>query len=686
MKLSTRLSLVACGALALCFVSLATVLLNLTSSSLHSYFGEDIRYKSKELLRIVEGKKASAKGAAAWFESSVSLVDAVAKRDHDKVVDLGRLAMASFGLDYFVATDAKGTVIARAHQSDSSGDSIASQLNIKAALEGRNEVFLEEGTKVGYSIRAGSPLRSAEGKIIGALSLGYTLSSDGFVDSIKELFGVEVTVFKGDERIATTIERDGKRIVGSTQSDRKILDAVLVAGGDYYGEAKIQGDSYFVAYLPLMGAGDKPSGMLFLGSKTTVIDKVLNTIIGGAAIALAAALAAVGLIILISIRRSMRPLESMTALLSSSENDLTLRFESLRRDEVGLMGRRLNEYFESMSGLAAKLKSATLKGAQVGFALAENTEEVGAVVEEIGATIQTVHGNVGAVDRELDGARHSVRDIDEAIAGVASRLEEQETAVQESSSSIEELVGSIESINKTAQAKRRMSEELSALAERSEGDMGTTVESIRRIDASAKSIAELVEIIKSVASQTDLLAMNAAIEAAHAGQYGKGFAVVADEIRKLAEATADSAKLIKTTIAEVDLSIALASESAQTTHSSLSSLVTGTKDLGGAMNEIGLGMSEMSAGSSQIVRALVELVRITKEITSAGSSVRELTLSTLEAIERVARGSGQNSQALGEVVGGLEEILAAMSSLKEKGAENADILRELEGEMARFKA
>jgi methyl-accepting chemotaxis protein len=685
MKLSTRLSAVACTALALCFAALAIALLGLTSASLHGYFGRDIRYKASELKVVVAEKEERAKRAAAWFESSLPLAEAAASKSHDRIVELGTLAMSSFGLDYFVVTDSKGVVIARAHQPESSGDSIADQLNVKAALEGRNEVYLEEGAKVGYSIRAGSPLRAANGKIVGALSLGYVLSSEAFVDSVKALFGCEASVFNGSTRIATTIMQGGHRIVGTEQKDKAILDKVLVEGGEYYGVAKIEGDSYFVAYTPLVDADKHPSGMLFLGNKASVIDDVLNTILEGAAVCLAVNLAAVGLIILISIRRSMRPLELMTSTLASSENDLRLRFEARRRDEVGLMGRKLNAYFESMSLLVGGLKSASQKGSQVGSSLSTSAIEVGAVVEEIGATIKNVHDRVSSVDRELEGARRSVHDIDESIAGVSKRLEEQETAVQESSSSIEELVGAIESINKTAQLKRRMSDELSSLAERSEGDMAVTMEAIQHLDASARSISELVEIIQNVASQTNLLAMNAAIEAAHAGQFGRGFSVVADEIRKLAETTADSAKLIKKTIQEVDLSISKATESAETTHSSLDQLVMGTKDLGGAMNEIGLGMGEMSAGSGQIVAALSDLVRITRDIASAGGSVRERTLLTLESIEAVARGSGENSQALGEIVEGLKAIIQAMESLKEKGAENSEILGSLEGEMARFK-
>ena len=126
-------------------------------------------------------------------------------------------------------TDETGKVIARVHAPDKFGDSIASQANVASALKGTQLAALEKGTVVRFSARAGTPVKAPDGRIVGVVSLGYSVTKDEVVDAIKARFHTEATIFQGDERAASTIVQDGKRVVG-TKASPAVVDLQSAAG------------------------------------------------------------------------------------------------------------------------------------------------------------------------------------------------------------------------------------------------------------------------------------------------------------------------------------------------------------------------------------------------------------------------------------------------------------------------
>jgi PAS domain S-box-containing protein len=167
------------------------------------------------------------------------------------------------GVDFITVTDDRGIVVMRTHE-PRQGDSLADLVDVKAALAGAVQAVVEPGTVVKLGIRAGAPVRNEQGKIVGVVSLGYDATKDEIVDRVKQLFHTEATLSLGDERVSTTIIKDGRRVVG-TKLNEPIATAVLREGKTHLGRAEILGTDYMTAYLPVMGADNRPVGVLFAG-------------------------------------------------------------------------------------------------------------------------------------------------------------------------------------------------------------------------------------------------------------------------------------------------------------------------------------------------------------------------------------------------------------------------------------
>jgi len=215
---------------------------------------------------------------AATFASRPDLAEATEQRDTLRLQRLCKELMTINGLEVLTVADAEGKVIARGH-SEKTGDSIASQINVKKARAGEVSAGIEEGTVVKFSLRAGAPIKIND-RLVGTITPGIDLtSSSKFVDDVKRQLNVECTIFKGDERVSTTLEMDGKRLVGTRMDNPEVIETVLKKGLKYLTTNSIQGQVYNTAYWPVIGADGKIAGMLFLGIKRVIIEEALRTVI-----------------------------------------------------------------------------------------------------------------------------------------------------------------------------------------------------------------------------------------------------------------------------------------------------------------------------------------------------------------------------------------------------------------------
>jgi methyl-accepting chemotaxis protein len=205
-----------------------------------------------------------------------------------------------------------------------------------------------------------------------------------------------------------------------------------------------------------------------------------------------------------------------------------------------------------------------------------------------------------------------------------------------------------------------------------------------RINVGADSMLEMIQVIDAVAGQTNILAMNAAIEAAHAGDLGRGFSVVADEIRKLAESTAANAGEISTTLGSVVEGIGSAADRSRAANVLFEGILKGAHNVERGMEESLVGLKDLSLGNEQITSAIGELHDTSALVRGSGAKIAQRLDEIAAATEETSRIASDDARAIREAVQGLGQITESISALSALSYRNAEAVSGIEEHLAGF--
>jgi len=338
---------------------------------------------------VVNETMAKTKMQATAVAADPRLIDAVAKKETTTLQGLAKTFMSSSGVDIVTVVDLEGNVLARGH-SDKTGDSVLNQLNVKKALAGETTVGSEEGTEVKCSLRAGAPLM-ADGRVIGAVSMGTNLSAtNAFVDGIKKTFGIECTIFKGDERVSTTLERDGKRMVGTKMDNPKVIETVLQKGQQFLNRNKIAGKNYNTAYWPIIGVDGKVAGMFFIGKdRSSMEDMIRSTIMAilVAGLMIGAFMTVLGFILTRNI--IVRPILNTLVFLTQGAKEV-----SDSADQVSAASQHLAKGASEQASTLEETASSLEEMSSMTRQNADNAGQAMSLMAEVAAIVEKVNGHV----------------------------------------------------------------------------------------------------------------------------------------------------------------------------------------------------------------------------------------------------------------------------------------------------
>ena len=621
---------------------------------------EDTEGGLKGLAAEVEGQKQDALVKAKVLAGYPGLAAAIAANDTNSVLALATPIVKELKLDFLTVTNAAGAVVARTHEPAKRGDSVTNQANIVSALKGTAVSYIEPGTVVKLSVRAGVPVRNATGAVVGAISAGYQLDKMEMVDQVKKLFGSDFTVFFGDARLSTTIVVDGKREVG-TKLDPAIAKTVLTEGKEFHGRATILNQPYLTAYMPLLGPDNKPIGVLFAGHSVKEAEGIISNMqlmIGGIGIVLLA-LSLVAMFFVI--RRITVPLGIAVddlGQLAAGNFTASVPPELLqRKDEVGKLSVAINSLTQSMRSLLKQI--------------AQSAEHVAASSEQLTASAQQ--------------SSEAANNVAQSIQQVAMGSEKQVGAVNDTSAIVEEISATMQEVAATAGEMATLSTQTAKAALEGKTSIDTAVNQMGAVSTGSKQaqvaaeelktssaqIGEIVGLISTIAGQTNLLALNAAIEAARAGEQGRGFAVVAEEVRKLAEQSEAAAHQIKDLVDK--------------NHGSIGNVV-GAID--SAIRDISQGVELVNAAGSNFAAINSQINQVTGQVTIIANAVHEAAVgsqrivTSIKEVENLSRDAAAESE---NVSAATEQQSASMQEIAASSQALAKLAEELQLAVAKFK-
>ena len=349
-------------------------------------------------------------------------------------------------------------------------------------------------------------------------------------------------------------------------------------------------------------------------------------------------------------RRTVRPINKLIdSFISSKETgDLSIRVNANGNNEVGDLSRCFNDFMEEQHTIISKITD----GAAV---MSESSDILDTKIKDIKIDVSKINENTETAA--------SVEEISKNVESLSRQIQSQSSAVEESSAAIQQMVSNIGSISNNLEKASVEFETLKTASQNGKDSISNVVELVNKVSNQSEVLLSTNNVINSIAAQTNLLAMNAAIEAAHAGTAGMGFSVVADEIRKLAEESSGQSKIIATELKKIVADICNVVNATTNAGAAFDTVVNKVEDAGVLISQIALAMQEQNEGSRQVLEALDNIQNITLEIKNGSIEMNEGTTIILNEMNNLEDISRRVHKSLGEMISELSEISTSVEAI-----------------------
>ena len=511
--------------------------------------------------------------------------------------------------------------------------------------------------------------------------------------SLEEIWAISIYYNDGKIFASFIPDRVGKTLMdaelqyGDGQLKEQANQAVL-EGKEFYCKnwAPLLKENLHMVMVPFEIGNSGQTWTIMMGSADSYIMKDVRKMTQFTVILAALAIAASAVIMYIVLSKTTKPITEVAGVLKSvASGDLTRSINVHTKDEIGDLARDFNSTLDKIKDMIGVIKKEADGLSEIGNDLSGSMTETAAAINQITANIQSIKGRVINQSASVTQTNATIEQVISNINKLNGHVENQSSNISQASSAIEQMVANIGSVTKTLVSNADNVVILKEASEVGRKGLQEMAADIREIAVESEDLMKINSVMKNIASQTNILSMNAAIEAAHAGPAGRGFAVVAEEIRKLAENSGGQSKIIGNVLKKIKDSIDKISVSTTNVLGEFEAIDSSVRTVAEQEDNIRNAMEEQGEGSKQILEGVSNVNGITRQVKGGSMEMLVGSKEVMNESRNLEKVTQEITSGMSEMASGADQVNIAVHHVNEISIKNRDSIKTLMREVSRFK-